>query len=65
MDAITTDWLHQQEQDEWRRRIRQLHRELSEERMQPHKPQSISEGVTDKDTAQSAKPLRRFKSSEY
>lgn len=65
MDAITTDWLHQQDLENWRRRIRQLHRELFEERMQPQKPQTISEGVTDKDTAQSAKPLRRFKSSEY
>ncbi len=65
MDVIGIDWLHQQEQDDWRRRIRQLHRELSQERMQAHKPQTTPQYVVDKDPEQFAKPLRRLKSSEY
>ncbi len=65
MDAITTDWLHEQQQDEWRRRIRQLHRELSEQRMQLQKPQLMPEGVADKDADLSTKLRRRLKSSEH
>jgi hypothetical protein len=63
MDIIITDWLYQQELEEWRRRIRQLHRELSLERMQPHNPQSMPQGVADKDAELSTKPRRRLKNS--
>lgn len=63
MDVIGIDWLHQQEQDDWKRRIRQLHRELFEQRMQPHKQQSIPQYVVDKDPELSAKPLRRSRTA--
>jgi hypothetical protein len=63
MDIIGIDWLHQQQQEDWRRRIRQLHRELTLERMQPHNPPSIPQGVADKDAAQPTKTLRRLKAA--
>lgn len=65
MDVIGMDWLYQQEQEDWRRRIRQLHRELSLERMQPHKPQSIPQDVADKDLDLSTKLRRRLNNSEH
>jgi hypothetical protein len=65
MDIIGIDWLHQQQQEDWKRRIQQLRWELNKERMQLHKPQSIPQAVADKDRDQFAKPLRRLNNSEH
>lgn len=40
MDEITFDWLQQINQEAWRRRIWQLRRELSQERIQLQQLQS-------------------------